>query len=240
MPLEKDLQPGRRWEFDDEVTNAFDEMLRRSIPEHDVMRRACFELACPFVAARTAVVDLGCSRGEALAPFVSRFGAGNRYVGVEVSRPMLAAARERFKGYVDCGVVEVREHDLRLGFPAVAPPPSVVLCVLTLQFVPIEHRARLLRQCCLATAPGGCLVLVEKVLGDSAELDQLLVDAYHRLKMDRGYSPDDVQRKRLSLEGVLVPVTAAWDEHMLRTAGYRGIECFWRHLNFAGWIAVKE
>src|SRR5436305_500605 len=100
-----DTRPAGGWAFDAAVTDAFDDMLRRSIPQYEVMRRAVFDLGCEFVRPQTDVVDLGCSRGEALAPFVERFGAHNRFVGVEVSPPMLAAARERFAGYVRAGVV---------------------------------------------------------------------------------------------------------------------------------------
>jgi tRNA (cmo5U34)-methyltransferase len=230
--------PEGRWAFDAEVTAAFDDMLRRSIPQHDLMRRAVFELGCEFIRPQTDVVDLGCSRGEALAPFVQRFGAHNRFIGVEVSRPMLEAARERFKGYTACGVVEVRETDLRREYPPVRA--SLTLAVLTLQFTPIEHRQRILRDVWKHTLPGGAFFLVEKVLGATADLDALLVRRYLALKAENGYTPEQIDRKRLALEGVLVPVTAAWNEQLLKGAGFSQVECFWRHLNFAGWVAVKE
>jgi tRNA (cmo5U34)-methyltransferase len=44
----------------------------------------------------------------------------------------------------------------------------------------------------------------------------------------------------LALEGVLVPVTAAWNEQLLKGAGFSQVECFWRWMNFAGWVAVKD
>src|SRR5205809_6740089 len=88
--------PGGRWEFDDEVTRVFEDMLQRSIPQYDVMRALVFDLGRRFVQPGTHVVDLGCSRGEALAPFVSTFGDTARYAGVEVSPTMLEAARSRF------------------------------------------------------------------------------------------------------------------------------------------------
>ena len=43
----------------------------------------------------------------------------------------------------------------------------------------------------------------------------------------------------VTLEGVLVPVTARWNEELLHEEGFRSVDCFWRHLNFAGWVAVK-
>lgn len=230
--------PSGQWQFDAGVTHAFDDMLQRSIPQYEVMRRTVFEIACTFVQADTAIVDLGCSRGEALAPFVSKYGVHNRFVGVEVSPPMLDAARARFAGYIKNGVVDIRSCDLRTAYPP--DRASVTLCVLTLQFTPIEHRQRILRHIWTHTSPGGALILVEKVLGASADLDALMVDHYYTLKAEHGYSQEQIERKRLSLEGVLVPVTARWNEELLHTAGFAQVDCFWRWMNFAGWVAVRD
>ncbi len=230
--------PAGRWAFDEAVTDAFDDMLRRSIPQHDDMRRVVFDLGSAYVKANTAIVDLGCSRGEALAPFVERFGAGNRHVGVEISEPMLIAARARFAGYMPSGVVAIRRLDLRTAYPPELA--SLTICILTLQFVPIEYRQALLRRVWKHTIPGGVLILVEKILGATADLDALFVERYLDLKSEHGYSPLEIERKRLSLEGVLVPVTARWNEDLLHNAGFAHVDCFWRWLNFAGWLAIRE
>jgi tRNA (cmo5U34)-methyltransferase len=230
--------PEGKWTFDGSVARVFDDMLARSIPQYALMRQACFEVACRYVQPKTAIVDLGCSRGEALAPFVDKFGARNRHIGIEMSQPMLQAARERFRGYLECGIVDIRELDLRRDYPPAQA--SVTLSVLTLQFTPIEYRQGIVRQVWKHTVSGGAFVLVEKVLGASADLDALMVDAYYRLKAANGYSREEIERKRLSLEGVLVPVTACWNEELLRMAGFRQVDCFWRWMNFAGWVAAKE
>ena len=78
------------------------------------------------------------------------------------------------------------------------------------------------------------------MLGGSARVDGLFNELHHGLKRASGYSQEEIDRKRLSLEGVLVPVAAAWNEDLLRGAGFREVECFWRCLNFAAWIAVKD
>ena len=83
-------------------------------------------------------------------------------------------------------------------------------------------------------------MLVEKILGATADLDAQMVSRYYALKGANGYSPEQIERKRLSLEGVLVPVTARWNEELLRMAGFTQVDCFWRWMNFAGWLAVKE
>jgi tRNA (cmo5U34)-methyltransferase len=229
--------PDGRWKFDESVTAAFDDMLRRSIPQYDVMRAAVLAMGRPLVKHDTDIVDLGCSRGEALAPFVSAFGAYNRFVGIEVSEPMLAVARERFKGYISSGLADIRKLDLREKYPPVKA--SLTLSVFTMQFVPIEHRQRVFQDVYDHTIPGGGFILVEKVLGETSKIDKMLVENYYQLKADNGYSQDAIERKRLSLEGVLVPVTAAWNAELLRQAGFRQVDCFWAWMNFRGFVAIR-
>lgn len=231
------VMPDGRWCFDRQVTDVFDDMLQRSIPQYNAMRSVVFEMAARHVRPGTAVVDMGCSRGEALAPFVSTFGDANEYIGLEISEPMVAAARERFASHPHGGRVTIARTDLRHEFPSVTS--SVVLSVLTLQFTPIEYRQRIVRRVLASLAPGGAFVLVEKVLGATAGLDEAFVDLFLRIKKQNGYSQCEIDRKRLSLEGVLVPVTARWNEELLRGEGFAAVDCFWRHLNFAGWVAVK-
>ena len=231
-------EPKGKWEFDSQVTEAFDDMLQRSIPQYDVMRQAVTDIASAYQRDKGWIVDLGCSRGGAIAPLLERFGAYNHFVGVEVSEPMLEAARERFKGWIDAKVVEIRKEDLRTEYPRV-PPACVTLCVLALQFTPIEYRPAIMKRIYDHTAEDGALVMVEKVLGSHGSLDELLVKTYLARKAEAGYTQEQIDRKRLSLEGVLVPITAKWNEDLLRDAGFRHVECFWRWMNFAGWVAVK-
>lgn len=229
--------PDGKWAFDGDVTAAFDDMLDRSIPQHEVMRDAVFTLGQTFVKPQTDVVDLGCSRGAALAPFVHKFGAYNVFVALDVSEPMLTATRERFAGMIKAKVVDVRNYDLRTGYPSVRA--SLTLAVLTLQFIPIEHRQRIIQDVYDHTIPGGAFIVVEKVLGETARLDKLFVDRYYAMKREKGYSLDAIERKRLSLEGVLVPVTSRWNVELLRQAGFREVDCFWRWANFAAWLAIR-
>lgn len=223
-----------RWQFDTDVATVFDDMLARSIPQYEVMRQAVYDLAAPHVQPNSWIVDLGCSRGEALAPFVTQFESHNHYLGIELSEAMYYAARTRFAGNQQ---VVIRQADLRTQYPI--EPASVILSVLTLQFTPIEYRQRILKQAYTSLLPGGAFILVEKVLGTTAEIDSLMVANYYALKGANGYSPEQIERKRLSLEGVLVPVTARWNEDLLQSAGFSQVDCFWRWMNFAGWIALK-
>jgi|TARA_Y100000034_G_C6892139_1_gene410646 tRNA (cmo5U34)-methyltransferase len=225
--------PQGPWEFDESVTLAFDDMLARSIPDYANMRRLVCALA--LRSSPATYIDLGCSRGGAIADLLSVTGAKDTFIGWEISPPMVQASVERF---APDDRVTIEARDLRDTLPAIRA--DTVLSVLTLQFTPIEHRLRIVGEIFERLLPGGCLLLVEKILGSTAKLDRLLVDRYYDQKRGAGYSEEDIERKRLSLEGVLVPVTARWNEDLLRGAGFLHIECFWRALNFAGWVAIKD
>lgn len=229
-----------RWEFDDEVTRVFDNMLERSIPQYNTMRSACDALAVRYAALsgedEPLVLDAGCSRGGAIARLTAKL-PGAYFVGLEVSEPMLDAARKRFASRDN---VEIYQCDLRDGFKLMGRGyASVILCVLTLQFTPIEYRQRILSDFHQALAPGGALILVEKVLGGSAGIDESMVQIYYDSKREAGYTEEQIQRKRFSLEGVLVAQKAGFNEQLLREARFTEVDCFWRWMNFGGWIAVK-
>ena len=240
--LKDETIPSGKWEFDESVTAVFDNMLERSIPQYQVMRQSCFEIACHFQKKNMDIVDLGCSRGEAIAPFIDKYGAYNRYYLVDVSEPMLEAARKRYETMLqnhwgEAGLVCVKNLDLRNNYPPV--DACITLCVLALQFTPIEYRLKIIQNIYEHVTKDGCLILVEKVIGASAKIDDMMVDIYYNLKRQNGYTEEQIQRKRLSLEGALVPVPAKWNEEMLQMAGFRQVDCFWRWMNFAGWVAIK-
>ena len=225
-----------KWAFDQEVTNAFDNMLERSIPGYEDMRSLVTGLTIRFAQPNSAILDLGCSSGGSLLPIIEKLGVNNSYIGVEISEPMRKAAIERFGKFSDLNI-EIRDTDLRLDFPR--DETSVTLSILTLQFIPIEYRQKILFLAFSKLKPGGVFIIVEKILGRDATLNDLFVELYYKIKGSNGYTEEQINTKRISLEGVLVPVTADWNEQLLLNAGFKHVECFWRSLNFAGWIGQK-
>jgi tRNA (cmo5U34)-methyltransferase len=224
--------PSGKWVFDKAVTDVFDDMLERSIPDYAGMRRTTTELAVRFAQPKTALVDLGCSRGAAIKPIFEELQNSLSYFGIEVSEPMRQAAISELP------YATILDTDLRHDYPPVRA--SVTLAVLTLQFIPIEYRQDIIQRVYDSTTKGGAFLLVEKVLGGDSFSNQLLIDTYLARKGENGYTAEQIARKRESLEGVLVPVTADWNAEMLRTAGFSHVECYWRHLNFGAWIGIKK
>lgn len=224
---------GKKWEFDDEVTKVFGDMLSRSIPNYDTMRELCFMVGRNFVRENGVVSDIGCSNGLASDKFVSAFPNAKFYLS-DVSEPMLDACRKKYEGNEN---VVVLNHDLRNGVPMNGN--DLVIASLTLQFTPIEYRWNILQSIYDSLNNGGALIFVEKILGSNARIDNILVNEYYNIKRENGYSEELIQNKRKSLEGVLVPLTSDFNEHLLTMCGFKEIDCFWRCLNFCAWVAIK-
>ena len=232
------MPSGNSWIFDDSVTKVFLDMLQRSIPQYEVMRQAIFDIGIHFVQPQTCIVDLGCSRGDSLAPFIERFGGQNFYLGIDNSLPMLEFATIRFKSEIEKKLVRLLNMDLSAQFPGVKS--SLTLCILTLQFIAVENRQRILEDVYRNTLPGGAVILVEKVQGAGTNIDNMMIYLYHEFKKGNGYSEEEIERKRLALRNVLTPLASGNNEEMLRNAGFSEVDCFWRWMNFAGFFALKS
>ncbi|MDP6605527.1 MAG: methyltransferase domain-containing protein [Dehalococcoidia bacterium] len=240
---------GERWAFDESVTAVFDDMLERSIPEYEEMRRASTEFASVWIAndleatsGPPTVLDLGASNGGSLARLVAAFGSQARYEAIEVSEAMREQFAARFGSLLDGEDPTVRllDGDLREGLPGGFGRTAVVQSILTLMFTPLEYRHRIVQEVHDRLDDGGCFLLVEKIIGADALLDGLFTDAYYAFKERSGYSREEIDRKRFALEGVQVPVTARWNEELLTAAGFRSVDCYWRSGKFAAWVAVKR
>jgi tRNA (cmo5U34)-methyltransferase len=227
--------PTGKWLFDSKVSDVFENMLSRSIPQYETMRDVVFSCGRNFVSSSSTVIDCGASQGGAIAPFVSMSQPPRRFICVEPSAPMAASLRSRFPA--DGPVIDVIEEDIRNVYPD--EPADLALSVLTLQFVPIEHRQGVIQKIHDNLSPGGALILVEKVLGSDSRVNELLVEEYRAYKTAQGYSREQIDRKALSLEGVLVPVTAEWNIGFLKQSGFAHVDCIWRWMNFAAWVAIK-
>lgn len=234
------IVPKEKWEFDSEVTKVFNNMLERSIPQYSEMRKLTVNMvdSCYLRNKDTfKLLDLGCSNGLNLREFIVKYGARGHYVGVDCSESMLDDFNDKFKLFIDTGIVESKFMDLRTEYPNEIF--DVTTLILTLCFIPIQYRQYILNNVYQHLIDGGVLIVVEKVLGSSLLIDNSLVENYYELKRENGYTEEQIERKRLSLEGVQIPIMSSWNIEMLKTAGFSQIDTFWRWMNFVGYIAIK-
>jgi tRNA (cmo5U34)-methyltransferase len=227
------------FDFGANTSMVFDDMLDRSVPFYQEIQRMVAEVAVDFAADGTNVYDLGCSTANT----IMRIGHGLpadknvRFVGIDSSQEMLDVARGKL-------VESNFRHDyaLELGDlngPFAIENASVVLLVLTLQFVRPLYREHLIQSIYDGLEPNGCLILVEKVLGEHSTFNRLFINHYYELKKRNGYSQLEIAQKREALENVLIPYRLEENKELLRGCGFRNIDVFFKWYNFCSIVAMK-
>jgi tRNA (cmo5U34)-methyltransferase len=223
--------------FDETVASVFDDMVSRSVPFYGEIQRMLAELAAYFATEGSSIYDLGCSTGTTLALLHRDLPVPARLVGVDASSEMLERCRAKLGQLGLQNSVELRTADLDLGLSI--ENASVVMLVLTLMFVRPLNREKLIADIYSGLNPNGCLLLVEKVLGDGSLFNRLFIERYYGFKKRMGYTELEIAQKREALENVLIPYRMQENRELLLKAGFREVEVFFRWYNFAGMVAVK-
>ena len=225
------------FEFGEKVASVFDDMLVRSVPFYHEIQRMIGEMARDFVVDGTRIYDLGCSTGTTLILLDAHVPKDVQFVGVDNSKEMLKRCRTKFS---EAGVARPFDlvcADLNEGIEI--GNASMVLMVLTLQFIRPLYRQALMRSILGGLNENGCLILVEKVLGEDSMFNRLFIKYYYDLKKRHGYSELEIAQKREALENVLVPYKLLENRELLLESGFRHVDVFFKWYNFCGIVAVK-
>jgi len=223
--------------FGEKVASVFDDMLDRSVPFYQEVQRMITEMAADFAVAGTNVYDLGCSTGTTMLSLDPQLSPKIKFIGVDNSEEMLKRCRQKLAEHQFSRDHELVCADLNQGVQI--QNASLVLMVLTLQFIRPLYRDKLIRTILQGLNENGCLILVEKVLGEDSIFNRLFIQYYYELKKRHGYSELEIAQKREALENVLVPYKLLENREMLLHAGFRYCDVFFKWYNFTGMIAVK-
>lgn len=223
--------------FDEQVAGAFDDMVDRSVPFYSEIQRMVSELAVDYAEPHSHLCDLGCATGTTLALMDNIVSPDVSFIGVDNSAEMLEKCRAKFEQLHSERSSRFLCHDLReMNLPENL---SVVSMLLTLMFVRPVHRREVLSSIFQRLTPGGALILVEKVVCDSSDLNRKFIKFYYDMKRRNGYSELEISQKREALENVLIPYTESENRQILTDAGFSRVEVFFRWYNFCGMVAVK-
>jgi tRNA (cmo5U34)-methyltransferase len=224
--------------FGREVATVFDDMVTRSVPFYVEIQRMIAEMTADFAVPDSAVYDFGCSTGTTFLNLHPRLHPSVRFVGIDDSPEMLDKCRAKLRQHGLKRPCELLCLDLNDGVRL--QDASVALLILTLQFIRPLNRDRLIADIYRGLRPNGCLIVVEKVLGEDSLLNRLFIKYYYDLKRRNGYSELEITQKREALENVLVPYKVLENRELLLRTGFRYVDVFFKWYNFSGMIAVKQ
>ena len=229
--------PVQDFRFDSKVAGVFDDMVGRSVPYYAEIQRMTCELAADFAQPNTAIYDLGCSTGTTFEMLHPAVDPSVTFVGYDNSDSMLDKARQKLEPVMGARKLDLRTADIQGALSV--ENASVVMMVLTLQFVRPLFRERLIRKLHDGMLKDSALIVIEKLTSSHTLLNRLYIDHYYDYKRRQGYSNTEITNKREALENVLIPYREEENTLLMKECGFRHVESFFRWYNFYGFVAVK-
>lgn len=217
--------------FDNKVAAVFPDMIRRSVPGYGTVIAMTGIIAARYHRPGTSIVDLGCSQGASTLSMARQLNRQAKIMAVDNSQAMLDLCNSHdYPDSIDIDFICADMRDVPIG------NASVVVLNYTLQFIPVDQRQALIGRIADGMAPGGVLILSEKL----AVADTVLNELHLAFKQANGYSELEVSQKRTALENILVPETAQTHIDRLTQAGFGHVEQWFQCLNFSSFIAIKH
>lgn len=225
------------FKFGENVVRVFDDMVSRSVPFYEEIQRMISEQVADFAVPGTNVYDLGCSTGTTFLGLDPVLPDSVGFRGIDDSKEMIEQCRSNLKAAGVKRDCRIEYADLNSG--VVIENASVVIMCLTLQFLRPIYREDLIKSIYNQLAHNGCLILVEKVLGEDSMFNRHFIKYYYDMKRRHNYSELEISQKREALENVLIPYRLTENIELLKRCGFRSTEVFFKWYNFTGIIAMK-
>lgn len=224
--------------FDEDVVSVFPDMISRSVPGYSSILAMTVEMSEEFATARTNIYDLGCSLGAVTLPMARRVPRDAQIYAIDSSNAMVSQLKANVASLPsDTCAVNVVEADI---WDTNLENASFVVMNFTMQFITAERRQELVDRIYEALLPGGAFVLSEKISFASANEQELMTNLHHAFKRANGYSSLEIAQKRTALENIMVPESLESHHDRMRISGFATTSTWFRCLNFASMIAIKD
>ena len=224
----------KKFEFDEAVASVFDDMLSRSVPFYDDVRKLIISLIVAEEAEGKKVLDLGSSIAKFLLDLSSKMKTDMQLKGLDNSEAMLDRARQKCQAFganINLEYGDMLEYTYE--------QEDIVVANYTLQFIRPMERLGLIRNIYKGLNKDGQFIFSEKVVFKEKKLDKQMIDIYYAYKKEQGYSDYEIAQKREALENVLIPFTIEENIKMCRDAGFGSVETVFQWANFVTFVAKK-
>ncbi len=225
------------FQFDASVSAVFDDMVDRSVPGYRTLIANIGPLARHFMQTHSRCYDLGCSHGAAaLAVFNHCKIEGLEIIAVDNASAMIDRCAELVSQHNAQNIVSTLCDDIQ---NITITNASMVILNLTLQFVAIQQRQKVLQNIYAGlNANGVCLITEKIVMPDQAQED-LLQTLHTGFKSANNYSDLEISQKRKSLENVLLRESLDTHIERLSEVGFSQIIPWFQCFNFVSLLAIK-
>jgi tRNA (cmo5U34)-methyltransferase len=235
--FEEQFQQVKSFAFDQQVTDVFADMIKRSVPGYESILKSIAMFCMQYAQQDSNIYDLGCSLGAvAMTAAMATEDINCHIIGSDTSQPMINKCREIIINKGLDKKIEIINQDI---IQQTIENASVVVSNFTLQFIPQSERNEIVKNIYNGINKGGIFILSEKFKANKSD-DDFLIQHYHAYKKLNGYSNKEIQRKREALQNVLIPDSLNEIENRLKTTGFTKVIKWFQCFNFASFIAIKE
>lgn len=227
-PIEK------KFEFDEAVASVFDDMLSRSVPFYDEVRKLVIALILAEQKEGMKVLDLGSSTAKFLLDLHAKKSIPMWLKGLDNSSAMIERAKQKCQAFgadISLELADMLTYDYK--------DEDVIVANYTLQFIRPMQRLELVKKIHNGLNDDGLFIFSEKVVFEDKKLDKQMIDIYYDYKKTQGYSEYEIAQKREALENVLIPFTIEENIRMCKDAGFSQVDTLFQWANFVTFVAKK-
>lgn len=224
----------KKFEFDEAVASVFDDMLSRSVPFYDEVRKLVISLILSEQKEGMKVLDLGSSTAKFLLDLHSKMDVNMQLKGLDNSQAMLDRAEQKCQAFganIELEFADMLTYEYK--------QEDVIVANYTLQFIRPMQRVELIKKLYDGLNDDGVFIFSEKVVFEDKKLDKELIDIYYDYKKEQGYSEYEIAQKREALENVLIPFTIEENIQMCKDAGFRSVDTIFQWSNFVTFVSKK-
>lgn len=211
----------------------FDERVVRIVPYYKDMLEALVA-AVPFSPGRPVrVADLGCGTGTISYLIKKRFPKA-RITCVDLSQNMLDIAAKKLKG--SKGTEFVLADLTKYGFDG---KYDAIVSSLALHHIsPGRDKYKIYEKICSALKKGGVFINADIIVSEDSVFQQIYLQKWAEFIL-RSYSKEQVRQNYQRYKREDRPAALLSELDMMKKAGFRHAEIFWKYYNFAVYGGVK-
>jgi len=224
----------KKFEFDEAVASVFDDMLSRSVPFYDEVRKLIVSLILKEQKEGLKILDLGSSTAKFLLDLHTKMDVKMQLKGLDNSQAMLDRAEQKCQAFGADITLELADM---LSYDYV--DEDIIIANYTLQFIRPMQRLELVKDLFSGLKEDGMFIFSEKVVFEDKVLDKEMIDIYYEYKKEQGYSEYEIAQKREALENVLIPFTIKENIQMCKDAGFTKVETVFQWANFVTFVVKK-
>ena len=219
-------------DFSFNTINNFDNHIEREITGYKILLDLVTKMIPYFVESNTSIIDIGASTGKLLKKVEKEILKNKQNIKLIAIEPN----NNFYQHYTDTNLIHIQQGvDSQTRFDNA----SIITSIFTLQFLPVAERFSIIKNIYNGLNLNGAFIFCEKVYSSDSHIQDVINSIHLSIKNEHS-SIETINNKNKVLKLILRPLSEAQNKELLRKAGFKRVETFWRVNNFMAFLAVKQ